>query len=224
VDPLPSVTDFFRRTSTAIPQSPYVFLVTQKASTMTDPSSVLKQGDVLRLEVSPQYATIRVIPNGSEAQNANFPKNLHNAAELFLKLGMVPQAVKLKECVDALLQRFASNPDGKSGVRLGKGCVCWQCGFCGIPKDYVEGQPAAGGCANCSAVDQLNWVAVSPEEKGSDDLPWIEEAAMSEAQAKELKAKKEKELAEKRAAVEARVAEAMAEREKQEATEKNKSL
>ena len=72
--------------------------------TTTDPSSVLKQGDVLRLEVSPQYATIRVLPNGNEGNDANFPRNLHNAAELFLKCGMVPQAVKLKECVDGLLQ------------------------------------------------------------------------------------------------------------------------
>ena len=111
---------------------------------MTDPSAVLKQGDMLRLEVSPQYATLHVVPNGDEGQDANFPRNLHNAAELFLRLGMVPQAVKLKECVDGLLGRYTSNPDGKSGVRLGKGCVCWTCGYCGMPKNYTEEQQSPG--------------------------------------------------------------------------------
>lgn len=154
---------------------------------MTDPTDVLKLGDVLRLEVSKQYANIRVISNGDEGKDNNFPCHLHNAAELFLKCGMVPQAVKLRECVDALLERYASNPDGKSGVRLGKGCICWQCGYCGVPKDYTEGQTAPGPCFNCSGTDQINWVGVT-QKNGDEDLPWIEEAAMTKERAKELKA------------------------------------
>lgn len=168
---------------------------------------------MLRLEISKQYATIRVVPNGDEGKDQNFPRNLHNAAELFLKCGMVPQAVKLRECVDALLGHYADSPDGKRGVRLGKACVCWQCGYCGIPKDYVEGKAAPGPCFNCAGTEQINWVGVT-QKSGNEDLPWIEEAAMTEKQAKELEEKKEKELAARRAAVEAQVAAAIAEREK----------
>lgn len=184
---------------------------------MTDPSSILKQGDVLRLEISPQYATIQVMPNvgTNEGHDANFPRNLHNAAELFLKLGMIPNAVKLKECVDSVFTKYASTPDGKSGVRLGKACICWHCGYCGIPKDYTEQQIQPGPCYNCSSSAQLNWVRVC-QPNGKEDLPWIEESAMTPEQAKELKTKKDKEMAERRAAVEARVAQALAEREKEE--------
>lgn len=189
---------------------------------MTDPSSVLKQGDVLRLQVSPQYAIIQILPNAAEAKDPNFPHNLHNAAELFLKLGMVPQAVKLKDCVDAILEKYQATPDGTSGVRLGQACVCWQCGYCGIPQDYTEEEEGnssapkqpAGPCANCKETNQINWVRIkNSDNTKANYLPWIEESAMTEEQTKELKAKKEKELAERRAAVEASVAAALAERQ-----------
>jgi len=195
---------------------------------MTDPSTILKEGDVLRLQVSPQYATIKIIPNNSsEASDVNFPHNLHNAVELFLKLGMVPQAVNLKDRVDIMLERYKSNPDGKSGVRLGQACVCWHCGACGIPKDYAEqlgthdhqqssssssSLPPPGPCYQCNETNQINGIRVTTPEAGQF-WPWIEEAAMTEDQAKELKVKKEKELIERRKAVEASVAAALAERD-----------
>lgn len=179
---------------------------------MADPSNVIKQGDILRLEVSQKYATLHLVPNGNEGKDPNFPHNLHNVAELFLKLGMVPQAVKLKDAVDALLERYQANPDGKSGVRLGQACVCFTCGYCGIPPDYSETNKTPGPCAECQAANQLNWVRVT-QPNSKECLPWIEEAAMTEVQAKELKVKKEKELAERRAAVEASVAAALANRQ-----------
>ena len=212
----------------------------------TNPSSsetsqaILKQGDILRLEISPQFANIKVQPNGNEGLDANFPKNLHNAAELFLKCGLVPNAVKLKECVDSLLERYASNSDQQNvslaGLRLGQACVCWECGHCGMPKNggvssssssSSNAQLPPGPCANCNGTNQVNWVIVTRggANAGCGDnmetLPWIEETALTEEHASELKAKKEKELAERRAVVEARVAEALAERERQQQMQQN---
>eukprot|EP00980_Cylindrotheca_fusiformis_P030240 scaffold24593_cov176-Cylindrotheca_fusiformis.AAC.3 len=169
----------------------------------------IRQGDVLRLEVSPKYATIGVIPNGDEGKDANFPRNLHNAAELFLKLGMVPNAVKLKDATDKLLKMYESEP--KTSVTLGKGCVCWSCGHCGIPRDYDESRKTPGPCFKCSETNQINWVVIKSPD--GSILPWIEASAMTAEQAEQMKRKEKEELAARRAAVEARVAAALKERD-----------
>lgn len=171
---------------------------------------MLKDGDVLRLEVSPKYATIQVLPNGNEGMDANFPRNLHNAAELFLKCGLVPNAVKLKECTDAVLDIYQKDPS--KAIRLGRACVCWECGHCGIPKDYTESQVQPGPCTNCNGTTQINWVQIlgpsDPKADGPNVLPWVEIAAKTEQELEE-------EMKAKRAAVEARVAEALKEREEE---------
>jgi hypothetical protein len=169
----------------------------------------IQQGDLLRLEISPKYSTIGVIPNGDEGNDATFPRNLHNAAELFLKLGMVPNAVKLKDATDKLLEMYEGDP--KTSVMLGQGCVCWSCGYCGIPKDYDESRTTPGPCFNCNETNQINWVSIKHPD--GSILPWIESSAMTEEQAKQMKLKEENELAERRAAVEARVAAALEGRE-----------
>jgi hypothetical protein len=169
----------------------------------------IQQGDLLRLEISPKYSTIGVIPNGDEGNDANFPRNLHNAAELFLKLGMVPNAVKLKDGTDKLLEMYEGDP--KLSVMLGQGCVCWSCGYCGIPKDYDESRTTPGPCFNCNETNQINWVSIKHPDGHS--LPWIESSAMTEEQAKQMKLKEENELVERRAAVEAQIAAALKERE-----------
>jgi hypothetical protein len=172
-------------------------------------ADAIQQGDVLRLEISPKFATIKVIPNGNEGNDANFPRNLHNAVELFLKLGIVPSAVKLKDTTDKLLKVYEGEPT--TSVKLGQACVCWSCGYCGIPKNYNENKKKPGPCFNCNETNQINWLAI--KHPNGSDLPWMELSAMTEEQAKQMKEKEEKELAERRAAVEARVAAALKERE-----------
>ena len=169
----------------------------------------IKHGDVLRLEISPKYATIQVIPNGDEGNDLNFPRNLHNAAELFLKLGMVPNAVKLKDATDKLLEMYQGEP--KTSVKLGRACCCWKCGYCGIPKDYDNNQTKPGPCFGCQETDRVNWVSI--KQPDGTELPWIEMAATTKEEAEQLKLKQEQALAERRAAIEARVAEALRERE-----------
>jgi len=162
----------------------------------------------LRLEVSHKYAGIAVLPNGDEGKDANFPRNLHNAAELFLKLGMVPNAVKLKTATDKLFDMYEGPP--KNSVKMGQGCVCWNCGYVGIPKDYDESKKNPGPCAGCNETNQINWVMIKKPD--GSVLPWMEASAMSKKQEEKMKEKEEKELAERRDAVEARVAASLKER------------
>ena len=171
-------------------------------------ADAIKQGDLLRLEISPKYSTISVVPNGNEGNDKNFPRNLHNAAELFLKLGMVPNAVKLKDATDKVLEIYEKEPT--TSVKLGQGCICWLCGFCGIPKDYDESRKTPGPCFNCNEENQINWVAIKRQD--GSNVPWIESSAMTGKQADQMKLKEEEELAKRRAAVEAHVAAALEER------------
>ena len=110
------------------------------------------EGEVVReihLKISPQYATMFVLPKADEVNDANFPRNLHNAAELFLRVGMVENADKLKEYMDGMITTYKENPDGKSGLRLGRARVCWSCGYCGLPKNYQEGKAKKGPPGPC---------------------------------------------------------------------------
>ena len=117
------------------------------------------------------------------------------------------------------------NPDGKTNVKIGQGCVCWSCGFCGLPKGGGESKVAPGGkknkmpktppgpCGNCGETDQINYVRVT--RKGMDDLPWIEAPPLTE---EEKKKKKDAELAAKRREVEEQVKKALEDRKKAEAS------
>lgn len=178
-------------------------------------ADTIKQGDILRLEVSPKYAGITVVPNGDEGNDQNFPRNLHNAAELFLRLGMVPNAVKLKTATDKLLAMYEGPP--KDSIRMGQACVCWSCGHVGIPKDYDEGRKTPGPCSNCSETNQINWVIIKRPDGST--LPWMEASAMSTKQEKKMKEKQEEELAARRAAVEAQVAVALKQRDDAQSTD-----
>jgi len=186
------------------------------------------EGEVVRqieLKIDTRYATILVEPKADEVNDANIPRNLHNAAELFLRVGMVENAERVKETTDALLEMYAIDPDGKTNVRIGNGCVCWNCGHCGLAKDangeYKNNNMNSkkskrvppGPCGRCGEVDQVNYLRVT--RKGLDgkvtDLPWIEAPPMSE---KEKQKKKEAELEAKRKEIEANVKKALEERAK----------
>jgi hypothetical protein len=56
-----------------------------------DPNEQLRQdGAKELLTINAKLASITVVPNSTgEAKEGNFPRNLHNAAELFLKVGHV---------------------------------------------------------------------------------------------------------------------------------------
>lgn len=186
------------------------------------------EGEVVReitLAIDTRYASIVVVPKSDEVNDANMPRNLHNAAELFLRVGMVDNAERVKDTAGSMLDMCADNPDGKTNVKIGHGCACWSCGFCGLPKGGGESKVAPGGkkskipktppgpCGNCGEVDQINYVRVT--RKGMDDLPWIEAPPLTE---EEKQKKKDAELAAKRREVEEQVKAALEARKKAEAS------
>ena len=189
-------------------------------------------GELLReieLKIDLRAASILVIPKSDEVNDANMPRNLHNAAELFLRLGMVDCAESVKSNVASLLDIYANNPDGKSNFLVGRGCVCWACGFCGLPKNGANHQGSSsitddlhkippGPCSKCGEKEQVNWLRVTqPKDatnnsKKKEELPWIEAPPLSE---EEMKKKKEAQLAAKRKEVEEQVKRALEERANQ---------
>jgi len=195
------------------------------------------EGEVVReihLKIDTRYATILITPKPDEINDTNMPRNLHNAAELFLRAGLVENAQRVKETTDALFDIYANNPDGKTNVRIGNGCVCWSCGHCGLPKDsngeYTtnssnladkkKSKVLPGPCGQCGEVDQVNYLVVTRKDeftkKGVTNLPWIETPPLSE---EEKKKKKEAALEAKRKEIEANVKKALEERAKADANE-----
>ena len=83
----------------------------------------------VHLKVDTRFANVKVVgEEGMEARDKNMPRNLHNAAELFLRCGLVANAEKLTETTNAMFKILASNPDG-AAHSLGRGAVCWSCGY-----------------------------------------------------------------------------------------------
>eukprot|EP00978_Attheya_sp_CCMP212_P034320 scaffold143148_cov54-Attheya_sp.AAC.1 len=66
---------------------------------MAAAAAEMEDGETTReihLKVDTRFAMIGVVPKVDETMDANFPRNLHNAAELFLRVGMVPAAEQLR--------------------------------------------------------------------------------------------------------------------------------
>ena len=78
-------------------------------------------GEVLReveLKIDIRSASILVVPKSDELNDSNMPRNLHNAAELFLRAGMINAAETVKSNASELLELYASDPDGKRNVKV----------------------------------------------------------------------------------------------------------
>ena len=129
---------------------------------------------------------------------------------------MVENAQRVKETTDKLLDIYATNPDGKTNVLIGKGCICWKCGHCGLSKDSQRSKDDSkvppGPCNNCGETEQINFLKVTRKDALDgkvNNLPWIEAPPMSE---EEKQKKRDAETAAKRAEVEAEVKKALEER------------
>jgi hypothetical protein len=132
------------------------------------------------LSFNRRFASVKVEPNDADEREAtNFPRNLHNAAELFAALGHAESARQLHASVTAVLDVLVAGPDGKSKQRLGRACVCWACGHVGIPANSAEcaeaGAVPPGACASCGDAGQTNFVRLV----GTDGVtvPWIQMGA-----------------------------------------------
>ena len=159
----------------------------------------------VHLKVDTRFANVKVVgEEGMEARDKNMPRNLHNAAELFLRCGLVANAEKLTETTNAMFKILASNPDG-AAHSLGRGAVCWSCGYCGLARDPEAKAPACGACGS----DDANWLRVLADKK--QEVPWIQAKTLTPEEAAQ---RKQAEVAAKRAEVEANVRKALEERSK----------
>jgi hypothetical protein len=87
----------------------------------------------VHLKVDTRFANVKVVgEEGMEVRDKNMPRNLHNAAELFLRCGLVANAEKLQETTSAMFKILSSDPDG-AAHSLGRGAVCWSCGCAAEP-------------------------------------------------------------------------------------------
>lgn len=128
----------------------------------------------VHLKVDTRFALIKVVGEaGKEARDAQMPKNLHNAAELFLRCGLVANAERLRETTAAMLAIYATNPDGASHS-MGTANVCWDCGYCGLATDERAAAPACGSCGSADA----NALRVL-RDKGAAPVPWIQKKALT---------------------------------------------
>lgn len=135
-------------------------------------------------------------PNGGEAAEPNFPRSLHNGAELFLRVGLLGNAHRLQACTATLFETLQKGPDGRTTHRMGRACVCWGCGHVGLPRNaescHKTRVTPAGVCQHCGQSDQTNFVRVTAN-KGKDTVPWLELKAVAsdEALAKAERAEKQ---------------------------------
>ena len=115
------------------------------------------------------------------------------ASQLFAGLGHTDAAARLHACVSRNLATLEAGPDGKSAQRLGRACVCWNCGHVGLPSNAArcseKGARPAGVCAGCGEDGQTNFLRVVAIDGKA--LPWIEHAPLTseqEAKADEARA------------------------------------
>ncbi|GMH90833.1 hypothetical protein TrST_g3887 [Triparma strigata] len=135
------------------------------------------------LSFSPKLASIKVTPNDPvENTDKNFPRNLHNASEIFLLTGNVLSARTLSSSTTEIIKLLENGPDGKSTMKLGRAVICWECGYAGIPKNADMCDKVAvdikGVCWNCGRDGETNFLKIVGGEGGEgkevEEVPWME--------------------------------------------------
>ena len=123
------------------------------------------------VEVQRSFANIKVEPKAGEAAEPNFPRNIHNACELFVRCGLVANAKRCADCAAQFIELLASPPDGRSSCAVGRAAVCWECGYIGLPRNG-DAAPAKGyngplpACGRCGSAAQTNFVRVEIRSGG----------------------------------------------------------
>ena len=140
------------------------------------------------LTITPNFANLKVVPNSKEEYaEPNFPKNLHNVAELFLKVGRVEMAEKVSIACTSLFETYEKGPDGRTTHSMGRAIVCWNCGHCGLPSNgsetHMVNVTPKGICTNCRSDEETNFLKVTKAqgiEAGEDQaIPWLELKAVA---------------------------------------------
>jgi hypothetical protein len=150
------------------------------------------------VEFTSLFASIKIEPNDEEEDaNSNFPRNLHNAVELFVVTGQTSAGARLSSATSAMLKIY-SEPSDMTNYAMGRACVCWACGHAGLPANrdelsetdvgaavYRSGRAApparkrAGPAPECGACDSssaTNFLTVLRATGGGSAtaIPWIQ--------------------------------------------------
>mmetsp|Transcript_8375 Transcript_8375/g.15768 ORF Transcript_8375/g.15768 Transcript_8375/m.15768 type:complete len:146 (+) Transcript_8375:171-608(+) len=135
------------------------------------------------LSIPAVYNSFQIKPKEDEKNDANFPKTVSEAMVLFHRVGKPEFAEELRNNMEAMLQVLQQGPDGKSQVAFGNGCICFECGHVGLPKNNDEASVAKGdsvsppvdfafACKKCITSSSVNLVlGMQPD---GTVLPWIE--------------------------------------------------
>jgi len=145
-------------------------------------SAAVDAGRGPALEVRTEFANLKVEPKVAEGEDrdANFPRNLHNACQLFVMAKMVPNAQRCAAAIGSFLGLVAAPPDGRSSCAVGRAAVCWGCGYVGLPLNrdtaakvgYRGEHPICGGEGCAGGFAQTNWVR--PERAAGEAMPWFQ--------------------------------------------------
>jgi hypothetical protein len=126
------------------------------------------EGANVQLEIDRQYSNFKLIRKEDELDDENFPKSLHNVAELFVRLQMIDHVSQMHKCVETFKKILENGPDGKQTNGLGQAILCFNCGFVGLPKGGDIGME----CSSCREEEQTNKIIV--KQPDGTIVPWIE--------------------------------------------------
>lgn len=127
-------------------------------------------------KLEPRLLSMQVRPNAGEEAHPAFPKTLHSALELLVKVKHLDQARQLQQCTKAYLGILDEGPQAAGAS--GQGYVCFDCGYAGIVSEEGQRAKSADGkactCVKCGDDSHTNFVQlVLP---GGMELPWMERA------------------------------------------------
>lgn len=137
-----------------------------------------------RIITIPQtFLLFKIIPKENEKNDENMPRSIFAAISLFYATNNIELANKCIDCINSTLNILSQGPDGKTEIKIGIPCICWECGYVGIPEDNNNTNNNNTGdntinsdelykCNNCKSNLQTNLVeGIQPD---GSKIPWIE--------------------------------------------------
>ena len=91
---------------------------------------------------------------------------------------MAANAKRLHDATEKLFDWYEQGPDGRTTLSFGRGCICWNCGYAGLPKNAEDVHKTnvvpAGICGNCGENDQTNFLRPTKPGGVDEEMPWMQ--------------------------------------------------
>jgi len=135
------------------------------------------------VDVPAAYGAFEVFPRDAEEEgDERMPKTVGHAYLVMVQTGSAESAERCRNCMDRYLQILAAGPSGSLIVNVGQACLCWACGFIGLPQnaDELDDQadepvkkkmPPLAICKQCKSGEKTNYII---GKSGEDFLPFLE--------------------------------------------------